>query len=230
MLRCVGQLLCCCGNTQLTGSKTLNMFCSDKMYKQVCPGSIQPCAMKNRHLRWRYRIQETLYTGQGCLSSLQSRQLGAPHCSPIFVDCSLYTLNILRCSACCRPSRTWATFKRFLIIFEAFVPHFYLFCAHCIIPQNLLNHPNSLCRGMFKLNTKFDADSLLYSLSHFECDGHRVHILTQWCLLLPLTSTMTSSLFMGAHSSPISLAAGLHHCCANCSRYINNGQTFSRQP
>ena len=36
-----------------------------------------------------------------------------------------------------------------------------------------------------KLNAKFDADSLFYSLSHFECDGHTVHMLTQQCLLPP---------------------------------------------
>ena len=30
----------------------------------------------------------------------------------------------------------------------------------------MMNHPNSFCRGMFKLNAKSDADSLLYSLSH----------------------------------------------------------------
>ena len=28
----------------------------------------------------------------------------------------------------------------------------------------LLNHLNSFCEGMFKLNEKFDADALLYSL------------------------------------------------------------------
>ena len=33
---------------------------------------------------------------------------------------------------------------------------------------------------MFKVNTKFDADSSLYLLSHFECDGHTVHMLPQW--------------------------------------------------
>ena len=42
-----------------------------------------------------------------------------------------------------------------------------------------LSHPNSFCRGMFKLNAKFSADLLLYSLSHFECDGHTGHTLTQ---------------------------------------------------
>ena len=50
---------------------------------------------------------------------------------------------------------------------------------------SLLNHPNNFCGGMFKLNAKFDADSLLYSLSHFECDGHTVHVLTQWHLPPP---------------------------------------------
>ena len=79
----------------------------------------------------------------------------------------------------------------------------------------LLNHLNSFHGGMFKLNAKFDADLLLYSLSHFECDGYTVHMLIQWCLPPPLTSTVTSSLFTHAHSSPLSLAA----------RYINVVQT-----
>ena len=84
---------------------------------------------------------------------------------------------ILRCSACCRPSRTWITFNNFSTIFEAFVPHFYLCCTLCIIPESLLNHPNSFRGGTFKLNTKSDADSLFYLLSHFECDSHTVHTL-----------------------------------------------------
>ena len=120
----------------------------------------------------------------------------------IFVDCSPYTFNILRCSAWCRPSRTWITFNRFSTIFEAFVLHFYLCCTHCIIPKSLLNHPNSFREVMFKLNAKFDANSLLYLLSHFECHGHTVHMLTQWGLLPPLTSTVKSLLFMHMHSSP----------------------------
>ena len=67
----------------------------------------------------------------------------------------------------------WITSNRFLTIFEVFVPQFYLRCTHCIIPENLLNHQNSFHRGMFKLNTEFDADSLLYSLSHFFFQTHR---------------------------------------------------------
>ena len=79
---------------------------------------------------------------------------------------------------------------------------------------------------MFKLNTKFDAYSLLYLLSHSECDGHTAHMLTQQHLLPPLTSTVKSSLFTHVHSSPLSLAAGLHRCHANCSCYINNSWMF----
>ena len=44
--------------------------------------------------------------------------------------------------------------------------------------------------GMFKLNAEFDEDSLLCLLSHFECDGHTVHMLTQGCLPPQLTSTV----------------------------------------
>ena len=128
----------------------------------------------------------------------------------IFVDYSSFTFNILRCSVCCRPSRTWITLKRFSTIFKASVPHFSLQCIHCIVPESLLNYLNSFCRGMFKLNAKFDADSLLSLLCHFECIGHTVHMLTQQCLPPPLTSTMKSSLFMHAHSSPLALAAKLH--------------------
>ena len=95
--------------------------------------------------------------------------------------------------------------------------------------QGLLDHPNSFCGGMFKLHTKYDADSLLYLLTHFECDGHTVHVFAQQPLPHPLTSTVKSSLFTHAHSSPLSLAARLHRCHANCSHYINNGCTFSGQ-
>ncbi|KAF6114726.1 hypothetical protein HJG60_010660 [Phyllostomus discolor] len=77
----------------------------------------------------------------------------------------------------CRPSRTWIMFNRLSTIFEAFVPHVFLCCTHCIVLKSLRNHLNSFCGGIFKLNTKFDADSLLYELSHFECNGQTVNIL-----------------------------------------------------
>ena len=82
---------------------------------------------------------------------------------------------------------------------------------------------------MFKLNAKFAADSLFYSLSHFECYNCIEHMLTQWHLPPPLTSTVKSSLFMHMHSNPLPLAARLHQCRTNCSCYINNGWRFSRQ-
>ena len=118
--------------------------------------------------------------------------------------------NILRGSACCRPSRTWITFSRFSATFEVFMPHFLLCCTHCIIPESLLNDPDSFCGGMFKLNAKFDVDLLLHSLSHVECDGHTVRKLTQWHPPPPLTRTVKSSSFTHAHSSPLSLGVRLH--------------------
>ena len=91
---------------------------------------------------------------------------------------------------------------------------------------SLLNHLNSFCGGMLKLNAKFDdSNPSLYLLSHFECNGHTVHMLTQQNLPPPLTSTVKSSLFTHAHSSPLSLVARSHQCCANHSHYINNGWT-----
>ena len=80
---------------------------------------------------------------------------------------------------------------------------------------------------MFELNAKVIADLLLYLLSHFEHDGHTVHMLTQWHLQT-LTNRVKLSLFMHAHSSPLSLAAQLHRCHTYYSHYINNGWTFSR--
>ena len=91
---------------------------------------------------------------------------------------------------------------------------------------SLLNDLNRFHGGMSKLNEKFDADLLFYSLGCFECDSHTVHMLTQQCLLPPVTSSVKFSLFMHVRSSPLSLAARLHWC-VNRSPYINIGWTFS---
>ena len=88
---------------------------------------------------------------------------------------------------------------------------------------------NGFHGGMFELNAEFDADSLLYFLSHFECSGHTVHMLTQGHPPHPLISTVMSSSSTQAHSSPLPLAARLHRCYTNHSCYINNDLTFSRQ-
>ena len=105
---------------------------------------------------------------------------------------------------------------------------FYLHCPHRIIHESFLNHRNSFHRGLVKLNAKLECRSIVL-LAHFECDGHTVHMLTQQSLLPPLTSAVKPSLFTHAHSTPLSLAARLYQCHANCSRYINNGWTFSGQ-
>ena len=44
----------------------------------------------------------------------------------------------------------------------------YIVLMKLSITSGFLNHLDSFHRGMFKLNTKFYTDSLLYSLSHFE--------------------------------------------------------------
>lgn len=124
----------------------------------------------------------------------------------------------IRCYACRRPSRSWITFNRFLTIFQAFVPHFYMCCTHCFVCKSLLNNQNSVYGGMFKLNAKCDADWLIYSLSNFECKGHTVQMHTR--LAPPLTNTVKSQLSKHADSSPLSLAARLHSCHANHSRYM----------
>ena len=95
---------------------------------------------------------------------------------------------------------------------------------------SLLKHPSSFHGGVFKLNVKFDPDWLLYSLRHFECNSHTVHMFIQSLLPPPLISTVKSSLFTHVHSSPLSLATSFHWCRANRSHYINNGWIFSGQP
>ena len=115
-------------------------------------------------------------------------------------------------------------------IFQAFVLHLYLRCTHCIVSESLLNHWNNFHGGMFKLNTKCDADLLLQSLSHFEYNSHKVHMLIQQHLPPPLTSTVKLPFIVHACTvSPFSSAAFLHRCHANHFPYINNGGTFSRQ-
>ena len=79
---------------------------------------------------------------------------------------------------------------------------------------SLLHHPNSVREGMFKLNATFDAESLLYSLSHFWVEQpHSTH--AHW------TATTIPTVY------PVPLAAWLHQCCTNHSLSINNGWSVS---
>ena len=213
--------------------------------------------MKSRDIYWRkYKIQKTLYTRQWHLSPLQSRHFGTSHSSPNLyqLSCGIF-LNLID-GLESLPFQKWFWFwekpevtgrqiwdvEGLNHLGDVMFGHKTLHETHdgwagpllwwsCQSPVahscGLLNYPNSFHGGMFKLNTKFDADLLLYILSHFECDSHTVHMLTQWHLPPPLTKTVKSSLFTHVHSSPLSLAARLHWCRTNHSCYIKNGWTFS---
>ena len=221
---------------------------------EVFPESIQPHNMKNRDIYWRRcKIQETLYIGQWCLSPLQSRHLGTSHsssnhhqlpcCTFLKLIDSLKSLPfqkvilVLRKARSCRAPNLCYRGAESPGWFEVWLKNSAwagtLLWWSCQSPVahscGLLIHPHSFYRGMFKPNTKLDVGSLLYTLSHFEGDGHTVHMLTQWHLLPPPTSAVKSSLFMHVHSSPLSLAARLHWCYTNLSHYVANGYTFSGQ-
>ena len=77
--------------------------------------------------------------------------------------------------------------------------------------------------------------SLMQNLMQIYCSIHSVIlnvIATQYTCLVngiyhpPLTNIVKSSLFMQVHFCPLSLAARLYQCHANCSRYINKGWIF----
>ena len=92
------------------------------------------------------------------------------HCQlPIFVDCSPYMFNTLRCSTCCRPSRMWITFNRFLTIFEAFVPQFYLHFTHYIIHKSLLSPLNSFMEECSSLTQNFLFNFNFLLLFNYSC-------------------------------------------------------------
>ena len=207
--------------------------------------------MKIGDIYWRrYKTQETLYIGKWCLSPLQSRHLGTSHSSPnchqlpcnIFLnltDC-LKSLVLGKARSLRAPNLGYRGLSHLgdLMFHKKTLHRMWCVSGHIAMIKlpitgchscGLLNNLNSFCRGMFKLNAKFDADLLLYLLSHFECDGHTVHMPIQWCLPSPLTSTVKLSLFIHAQSSPHCLAARLQGCDTNRCHYINNGWTFSGQ-
>ena len=91
---------------------------------------------------------------------------------------------------------------------------------------DLLNYPSSFCRGMFKLNSKFDADycSTCSIILNVTATQYTCSLSGIYCP--PLTSAGKLSVFMPPHSSPF---PSLHGCHANHSRYINNVWTLLRQ-
>ena len=84
----------------------------------------------------------------------------------------------------------------------------------------LLNHLNSFCRGVFKLNRKFDADLWLYLLSHFECSIHTVHMHYHTSPIPTDKCREVITVYACSFQSTL-LASRLHHCHTNCSPYIN---------
>ena len=201
---------------------------------EVCPEGIQPYNMKNRDIYWRYKIQETLYIRQWCHSLLQSSHLGTSQFSqspsaalfyfpeshrwPEISSLSKVILVLEKARSHRAPSwglsGGWVTWVIWYFAKKLWMTHYawagtslWWSCQSPVAHScSLLKHLNGFHGGMFELNTKFDADLYLYSLSHFECTGHTVHMLTKWRLLPLLTSTVKSSLFTHAHSSPLSLA------------------------
>ena len=191
------------------------------------------------------KIQESLYIGQWCFSPLQSRHLGTSHSFPnhhqllrgIFLnlwnlfpfkgDFSLgksQSHRVPNLGYRGAESRGWFDVLPKNSAQDAMHEQV---CSH----DEAANHQLPIAvafwifwisfhGGMSKVNTKFDADLLLYSLSHFECHG-----LTQWSLTPAWL--VQSSLFTHAHSSPFFWLPGYiditnHSCC------INSGRAFSR--
>ena len=149
--------------------------------------------MKNRNIYWRrYKIQETSYIGQWCLCSLQSRHLGTSHSSPnrheLHCHIFLNLINSLKSFLLERwfwfwekPEVTghqiWVVvglshlgdlmfYQKFCTRRDAWAGTLLWWICQSLVAHGcgLLSHPNSFCRGMFKLNAKFDTDSLLYSV------------------------------------------------------------------
>ena len=154
------------------------------IYTKVCPEGTQSCNMKYRGIFWRrQKIQETLYIGQWCPSPLQSRQLGTSRSSPSHHQLPCRILLNLTDGLKSLPFQRWFQFWKKP---EVTGCHIWAVgsCIHgwfdvspktsawdmdvgmfsrgsCQSPVahncGLLNYLNSICWGMFKLNTKSDA-------------------------------------------------------------------------
>ena len=163
--------------------------------------------MQNRDSYWRrYKIQETMYIGQWHLSPFKVCTV-APHTVPVTISCLSYFPEFHQWSKisslakvilvlgkarshrapnlCCRRSESPGWFdvspKKFCTRRDAGAGALLWWSYQSPVARScgLLNHTYSFCREMFKLNAKFGASSLLYALSHFECNGYTVHMLTQ---------------------------------------------------
>ena len=225
---------------------------------EACPEGMQLCKMKKqRRLLKKIQDTSTLYIGLP-LSPLQSGHLGTSHRSPNGhqLPCCVF-LNLINClkpllfqrwfqfweksevSGC----HIWAVVglshlgdlllrQKICTRHDVWIDTLSWWSCQSPVTHScgLLSHPNGFQRGMFKLNAKFDVDSLLYLLSHFECDSHTVHMLTQWHVPAhrPVQWSHHCSHMSISVPSPSPLTAMLHRCHTTC-YYINNGWTFSGQ-
>ena len=178
----------------------------------IFPKGIQPCNMKSWDICWRYKIQE-MYIGQwrpsplhlGTWDLTQFSQL--PSVAPSYFPEShqqseasslskvILVLGKARshralnlgCSRAGSPGWFDVSPKKLCMRHVAWVGTLSWWSCQSPVTHScsLLSHLNNFHRGMCKLNPKSDADSLLYLLSHFECNSHTVHMLPQQYLLPP---------------------------------------------
>ena len=163
--------------------------------------------MKNRDAYWRrYKTQKMLYIGQWRLTPLQSRNVQISHSSPnrhqlprcIFLNLShgMKSLPFQRWLVLgkvgshrapnlgCRRAESPGWFDVSPKNSASDMMHEWagaLSWWSCQSPVahscGLLNHTNNFCGGILRLKAKFEAEILLYSLTHFKCNGHTVQML-----------------------------------------------------
>ena len=178
-----------------------------------------------------------MYIGQWCLSPLQSRHLGTSHSSPngqqlpcsIFLEShwqfkfSLLSKVILVLGKArshrapnlgCREVESPGWFDVLLknsAWYVAWTGALSWWSCQSTVTNSfsLLNHLNNFHREMFKLNAKFDADSLLYSVTlnviatQYTCSLNGIYC---------PHSLVKLSLLTHMHSSSLSLAARINRC------------------
>ena len=101
-----------------------------------------------------------------------SSLIGSPH-----------TFNIIRCSTCCKPSRTWITFNKISTVFGAFVLYFYLCCTHCTIWIVSEKECSSLTQNMMQVHCFTHSVILNVMATQYTCSLNSVycpHWLVQW--------------------------------------------------
>ena len=138
--------------------------------------------------------------------------------SSFWVPRSASSSHTISCWSLLISAYTHSTFLGVLLVaglpildhFQQILDHLWSICATLSfvllsshIPESLLNHPNSLCGGMFKLKAIFNAVSLLYSPIHlnvtptqytYSLNGfYCPHWLIQWswhcsCVCIPVYS------------------------------------------